>query len=242
MTIVPLGLFAGRLVFTSWQQQQDLVNNQNVERARAISVAVDQEVQSTITALNVARRARPRSSPTTCALLRCGLADACRSSRAGMPSGWSIRRSHVVVNTAVPFGDASSLVSDDWVARGARHGSAPRVSSLQRDPATGQFFVSIGVPVMRDSRLRYVLGARVVGLRCSATCSCASRRRPTASSRSMDADLTIVARTRAEELYIGRQPDARLRGRPIRQHTGRRDALDAPRGNAVVLGAQPIAR
>jgi len=44
VTIVPLGLFAGQLVLTSRQQQQDLVNRQNVERARAISVAVDKEV------------------------------------------------------------------------------------------------------------------------------------------------------------------------------------------------------
>ena len=64
VTIVPLGLFAGRLVFTSWQQQQDLVNSQNVERARAISVAVDQEVQSTITAL-YALAALGHIDPTT---------------------------------------------------------------------------------------------------------------------------------------------------------------------------------
>ena len=52
VTLVPLGLFAGQLVLRSWQQQQNLVNNQNVERARGFRVAIDQEVQSTITALN----------------------------------------------------------------------------------------------------------------------------------------------------------------------------------------------
>ena len=37
-TIFPLGLFAGRLVDTSWRQQRDMVNAQNVERARASDV------------------------------------------------------------------------------------------------------------------------------------------------------------------------------------------------------------
>jgi CHASE1-domain containing sensor protein len=45
-TLVPLGIFAGWLIFRSWQQQQAIVERRGVETARAIMVAVDQEIES----------------------------------------------------------------------------------------------------------------------------------------------------------------------------------------------------
>src|SRR5262245_29419248 len=50
---LPLGLFAGLLILMSWQQQRALVDRQNVDTARAISIALDKEVESSINALNV---------------------------------------------------------------------------------------------------------------------------------------------------------------------------------------------
>ena len=203
MTIVPLGLFAGRLVFTSWQQQQDLVNGQNVERARAISVAVDQEVHSTITALN-ALAVLASIDPDN---LRPFYDSAARMLL--LQPGWQAVRlvepgSRVVVNTAVPFGEESALVNDDWIRR-VRDTRRPAVSSVRRDPATGQFFVAIGVPVPRDGPLRYVLGARILAAEFSGVLL---RQQAPADGvvALMDGDLTILARTRAEDMYIGGKP------------------------------------
>ena len=50
---IPLAAFAAWLIRANWKQQQDVIDQQNIERARAISVAVDQELDRTITALNV---------------------------------------------------------------------------------------------------------------------------------------------------------------------------------------------
>ena len=203
VTVVPLGLFAGRLVFTSWQQRQDLVNGQNVERARAISVAVDQEVQSTITALNAlavlasidADNLQPFYDSATRMVV--------------LQPGWQAVRlvepgSRVVVNTAVPFGERSALVDDDWVRR-VRDTKRPAVSSVRRDPATGQFFVSIGVPVPRDGPLRYVLGARILAAEFSGVLL-RQQAPPDGVLALIDSELTIFARTRAEERYIGGKP------------------------------------
>jgi PAS domain S-box-containing protein len=215
VTIVPLGLFAGQLVFTSWQQQQDLVNGQNVERARAISVAVDQEVQSTITALNALAALEPIDAEN----LRPFYDSATRM--LPLQPGWQAVRlvepgSRVVVNTAVPFGEPSTLVNDDWI-RLVRDTKRPAGPSVRRDPATGQFFVSIGVPVARDGQLRYVLGARILASEFSGVLL-RQQAPPDGVVALMDADLTIFARTRAEDVYLGAKPSpdfaAAIRGAP----------------------------
>jgi PAS domain S-box-containing protein len=205
VTIVPLGLFAGNLILTSRQQQQDLVNRQNVERARAVSVAVDREVQSTITALRAlaalgrldAADLRPFYDGAT-AILR-------------LQPGWQAVRlvdpgARVLMNTGVPFGEPSALVNDDWV-RAVRDTRRPAVSVLRRDPATGQYFVSIGVPVLENDQVRYALGARILASELSAVLQ---RQQAPAGGvvALMDAELTIMARTRAEDVYLGRKPSA----------------------------------
>ena len=52
-TTVPLGLFAGLLIAMSSQQQRAVVERQNVDTARAISIAIDKEVESTMDALAI---------------------------------------------------------------------------------------------------------------------------------------------------------------------------------------------
>jgi PAS domain S-box-containing protein len=206
LTIVPLGLFSGRLVWQSWQQQQGLVNGQNVERARAISVAVSQEVQSTITALH--------------ALAKLGHIDpndlqpfyVAATEMLTLQEGWQAVRlvepgARVVVNTAVPYGEPSLLVSDDWV-RAVRETKRPAVSTVRRDPATNQFFVSIGVPVLRagpGSEVQYILGARILAAVFSGVLQ--RQQAPTeAVVALMDAEQTIMARTRSEAVYVGKKP------------------------------------
>ncbi len=203
VTIVPLGLFSGRLIWQSWQQQQVLVNGQNVERARAISVAVSQEVQSTITALY--------------ALAKLGHIDpndlqpfyVTATEMLTLQEGWEAVRlvepgSRVVVNTAVPYGQSSALVNDDWV-RTVRETKRPAISPLRRDPATNQFFVSIGVPVVRNGELQYVLGARILAAVFSAVLQ-RQQAPPEGVVALMDAEQTIMARTRAEAVYVGGKP------------------------------------
>jgi len=205
VTIVPLGLFAGQLVLTSRQQQQDLVNRQNVERARAISVAVDKEVQSTITALRAlaalgrldAANLRPFYDAAT-AMLR-------------LQPGWQAVRlvdpgARVLMNTGVPLGEPSALVNDDWV-RAVRDTRRPAVSVVRQDPSTGQYFVSIGVPVLERDRVRFALGARILASELSAVLQ--RQQAPEGGVVAlMDAELTIMARTRGEDVYLGDKPSA----------------------------------
>jgi signal transduction histidine kinase len=203
VTLVPLGLFAGWLIYGSWQQQTALVNVQNVQQARAASVAIDQEVQSTITALN----ALAILAPIDPANLK-PFYDAA-ASMLEVQRGWQSVRlvqpdARVVVDTAIPYGQPSTLVSDDWV-REVRSTMRPGLSAATKDPATGRLFVSIAVPVMRAGRLSYVLGARTF----TSEFSDILRRQqapPDGVLALLDTDYTVISRTRAEERFLGEKP------------------------------------
>ena len=60
-TLIPLGLFAGLLLGRLWQQQGSVIERQNVETARAISLAIDQEVESGRRALQADRHREVRT-------------------------------------------------------------------------------------------------------------------------------------------------------------------------------------
>jgi PAS domain S-box-containing protein len=201
VTTVPLGLFAANLIYGSWEQQIALVNRQNVERARAISMAVDQEVLNTIAQLNVLSTLEPIDAED----LR-PFYDLASRMVALLPTWKAVRliepsSAHVLIDTSAPFGSAPSLLNDDWV-REIRSTKKPASSTLQRDDATGEYFVSIGVPVVRGDRLRFVLGARVLASEFSEVLQ--RQQAPTEGVVGLlDSDLTIMARTRAEDTYIG---------------------------------------
>jgi signal transduction histidine kinase len=203
VTLVPLGLFAGWLIFGSWQQQQALVNDQNVQQARAASVAIDQEVQNTITALNVLAKL-VLIDPVNLKPFYDAAASTLEVQR-----GWQSVRlvqpdAQVVVDTAVGYGQPSTLVKDDWV-REVRSTMRPGLSAATRDRNTGHLFLTIAVPVTRNGRLSYVLGARIL----TSEFSEILRRQqapPDGVVALLDRDLTIIARTRSEETFLGKRP------------------------------------
>src|SRR6476646_5313371 len=59
VTTIPIALFAAWLISRSSAQQEALIDRQNVEQARAVIVAVDQEVEDVIASLNVLATLEP---------------------------------------------------------------------------------------------------------------------------------------------------------------------------------------
>ena len=116
----------------------------------------------------------------------------------------------------------------------------PAVSSLVHDPAAGQYFVSIGVPVSSAASRFATCSACAFSHRCSAPSSASGTAAVDGVVAVIDSRMTIVARTRAEEKLRRRQPERRLRQSDLRARA-EGAALDAPRGNPVVLGVEPFA-
>ena len=204
-TTVPLAGLAGHLIFTSWQQQQALINRQNEERARAIAGAIEQEVNNTVAQLRIISALEPVDAED----LKSFYDVARRLVAVREGAGWlSIRLvgpdSKVLTDTGVPFGTQTSLVSDDWV-RSIQATQQYAVSPAHKDPTTGAYFVSIGVPVRRNNRLRFVLGARILVHEFAKVLQ-QQQAPPGGVLALLDSDLTIMARTRAEDRYLGGKP------------------------------------
>jgi PAS domain S-box-containing protein len=217
ITTVPLVLFAARLIFTSWQQQQAMVDRQNVERARAIGFAIDQEVQTTIAALKVLASLEP--------IDRGNLEDfhALASSILPFHNGWQSVRlvsgtAEVLVDTSSPFGQTAILLSDDWV-RAVIETRRPAVSALKKDPATGQFVIAVGVPVIQDDTVKFVVGARI---RASLFSDVIRRQKmpPDGVVSLLDANRITMARSRNEERYVGQPPSPDFAEQSLRIQEG----------------------
>jgi PAS domain S-box-containing protein len=199
---VPLALFAGLLVLSTWQDQIAVADRQNVDTARAVAVTIDKEIENSIAALNV--------------LATVDVLDTFDSKRfqqaalrlLAQQPGWLALMllepsGRVLENTADPaaFGSEESA---EWVRTVAKTRRAA-VSDLFEDPATRRHFVVVAVPVTRKGDNRYVLGARLSAARLSEILR--QQNPPSAGVFTLiDGRHRIIARTRAEQEYVGKLP------------------------------------
>src|SRR5689334_7793048 len=63
VTTIPIAVFAAWLISRSKAQQEALIDRQNIEQARAIIVAVDQEIEDVIASLDVLALLEPIDAP-----------------------------------------------------------------------------------------------------------------------------------------------------------------------------------
>jgi PAS domain S-box-containing protein len=198
--IVPLAGFAGWLLRSSWREQRALIEQRNLAAARAVSVAIDQYVESAVSAIQTAT--------------------ALRIFEDHLPDGFSEIASHLLsahpdwdgmfvadakgrvlahTGSTPPLQPSTQLA--DGLRRAAMEGRAA-VSGLLHDPVRGYLFV---VAVPRQPGRRYVIGAEIsvdqVG-RLLQWQTAAANGVITLS----DASFQIMARTKNPSQYVGR-PD-----------------------------------
>jgi len=213
ITTVPIALFAAWLISRSRAQQEALVDRQNIEQARAVGVAIDQEVENVIASLNVLALLDPID-----------VADQAHFRNVAArvlpthPEWESIRLVDSAFNVVASTSTAPvrPLTHPEWV-REIITTKLPAVSHGLQEPVSGRWMVTIGVPVLRDGELKYVLGARLY----TDAFSQVLRRQsvpPDGVVTLLDAEPKIIARTRNEDRYVGQKPTRefleRSRGAP----------------------------
>jgi len=223
ITTIPIALFAAWLISRSSAQQEVLVDRQNIEQARAIIVAVDQEFEDVIASLNVLALLDPIDAD-----------DMTRFNELSArvlpthPEWESIRlidpSFRVVASTGGP--STAALQHPEFV-RQVIATRQPAVSHALREATSGRWMVTIGVPVIRGGQLRYVLGAR---LYVGAFSEILHRQsvQPGGVVTLLDAEPKIVARTLNEDRYLGRAPSADflIRSRNALEGSGRTRLLE----------------
>ncbi len=152
-------LAGGWLLYSLWQRQREVMDRQNVELARAVSVAIDQSVENARAALTLmasvdvldtdeltrfrelARRVIPRQPGWHSVLL----ADS---------SG------RLLINTAAQRDPDGTSVDTDWAAPVIAT-LKPHFSNLVIEPGLPGYFFTAAVPVVRAGRLSHVLAVRI---------------------------------------------------------------------------------
>src|SRR4051812_746180 len=201
VTTIPIAVFAAWLISRSSAQQVALIDRQNIEQARAIIVAVDQEIEDVIASLNVLALLEPIDAPD-----KTHFAEIASRVIPTHPEWQSIRlvdlSLRVVANTAaVP--SAAPMTHPDW-ARRVIETRQPAVSHLLQEQASGRWMVTVGVPVVRNNQLKYVLSARLYADAFSAILR--QTMPPSGVVTLLDPESKIIARTQNQDRYIGRMP------------------------------------
>ncbi len=202
-TLVPLGIFAGWLIFRSWQQQQSIVERRGVETARAIMVAIDQEIESVRRSLQAFAVTAALDAPDRARFNE--IAQRLVPTQSGWHAVLLVHPSGAVIaDTALPSGDVPSFTTAGWV-QAVIKSRRWTVSNLIRDETNGEDYFIVAVPVMRGGELRYVLGAQ---LRADALSRILRRQSapPNGVVTLLDRTPLIVARTRGESEFRGRPP------------------------------------
>ena len=199
-TSLPIAAFAVWVVWRSSAQQAALIDEQNIKQARAILVAVDQEILATLASLNVLTLLEQIDAPDKTQFSQIA------SRMLPLHPGWQSVRLidpslRVVSSTSEPDGDPATVLDPDWLREILASGR-PAISSARRDPVSNQWVISIGVPVTRAGQLRYILGARVYARMFG---DVLQRQMASADGVAalIDHKHTIIARTRNDDRDVG---------------------------------------
>ena len=202
-TSVPLGLFAGVLIVRSSHEQRALVEQRNVETARAVSVAVDQHVESARAALQALAATELLTNPE-----RITFNEAALRLIPTQPGWYAVLLVHpsgaVMADTALGDNDIPSFTTADWVRR-VLAAKQPAVSNLFQDATAGGYFFVVAVPVMRSGEVRSILAAQIR----STSLSEILRRQsapPNGVMTVLDSVPVVMARTRGEAQFINKPP------------------------------------
>lgn len=216
-TTVPLGLFAAVLIARSSHEQRTLVERRNVETARAVSVAIDQHVESARSALEALAATEFFEAPD-----RATFNEVARRLVPTQPGWYAILLIHpsgaVIADTALGPEATPSFTTADWV-RAVLSTKEAAVSNLFADPDANGYFFVVAVPVMRSGEVRSVLAAQIR----SKSLSDILRRQsapPNGVIALMDGSSHIMARTRNEEKFVGRLPSADYQAAAARMSEG----------------------
>lgn len=226
--IVPVTLLTASLLLRFWNEQVHNAERRNVETARAISISVEQEIESAIAALNV--------------MSTLDIFDAWQLARfrdtalrlVGQKPGWLglilvDPTGLVLANTAYPTA-AGAVLTQPWSGTVTKTRRAA-VSNLLEDAASRQRFVTVAVPVMRDASLRFVLAAQIST---AAFARLLARQEAPAGGAItlIDGSKRIVASTRSEPGMVGKLASPELVDAAARMEEGAWQAR-RPNGTAA---------
>ncbi len=214
VAMVPLIVYSGVVVrLLSLEMRQD-IDAAIREASRALAAAVGTQVASVVSGLEVIAVTGNFASYTPEELHE-RATRIIRSQPAWAAITVARADGQVMVNTLTPPGSPSYSLADEPYFRQVVETKRPALSSYRRALGSGLNVVSVGVPVVRGGAVQLVLTASLDLDELSRVLhDHALPARWTAAV--LDADGTIIARSRSPDLYVGRKATPRLLARTQR--------------------------
>jgi signal transduction histidine kinase len=204
-SLLPVLLFAGAMIYISYRQQRADVERGVIDTARALSLAVDRELEASIRTLE----AIATSEYLTSGDFRKFYAfaqDALRSIPGWESMALMDPAGRQILNLRSPFGTKLPPAAVPGVIRQVLATKAAAVSDLFLGTIVGTPLVVIAVPVIREGQVRYVLvSSTSPGF--LATLLSQQKIPPDWIGGIVDKNNLVIARTRELEKHIG-QPAA----------------------------------
>ena len=215
--VAPLGVLAAVSFQRAWHRQLANVDRQNVATVRAISVAIDQQVERTTSALDVLGELHALDMPELPAF------ESLATRLLPYQTYWSgillAEPSGEVIDGIPDREDGGATVNGIRWARAAAQAKQTTVSNMIRLPGSDRTEVIIAVPVVRNGRITLVLGARVST---SALGETLHRQQTPADGAValIGHDYRIIARSRDEQSFVGMQANSDLMAAARRSSEG----------------------
>ncbi len=231
VTLLPVVVFAAIMVALFARHQQETLERATRETARALSLAVDRELEASITTLQALATSRSLDGDDLAAVR----AEAERIRAVAHPA-WSTvalvdPAGQIRMSLASPAGTALPAIGDRDYFRAAVTTRQPAVSDLLVGRMTREPLVAVAVPVVRGKDVRGVLVA-TVGADAWSALLAEQRLPPGWAARILDRAHVTVARAPADPSVVGRPPA----GGFAEQARGRAEgwvAFDTRRGRSV---------
>ncbi|HWI36256.1 MAG TPA: cache domain-containing protein, partial [Burkholderiales bacterium] len=206
--ILPLALVAGMALFIITKQQREQVGRAGLEISRALTTAVDAELERSLSVIGALSAARALDNGDF-ARFHNAMSDVLARDPAWLTILLADPAGKIIVDAARPLGTPAGVtVERESFDRVLKTGK-PAIGYVLRGQA-GTWAVPVRVPVIRNGKLVYVLSAvvRLDGIR-----QVVDRQRLPQDwvTSVFDAHGTRAARSRQHEEFIGREPSASLK-------------------------------
>jgi PAS domain S-box-containing protein len=203
VSVLPVMIFAGVMTYLSYQQQRENLAHAIIERARAISAALDREFLVSIQSLKVLAASTHLDKGQLSEFYGDMKGALAAYSRAWQNITLTDSSGQQLINLRRPFGSPLPRTGNPEAIERVRQSMEAAIANLSPGPVTGAPGIVVHVPVLKDGRLKYVLNT--VFYPAPLTDLLLQQKLPSGwIATIIDGNQIVAARTRDSEKFFGK--------------------------------------
>jgi PAS domain S-box-containing protein len=207
--VLPVVIFACVMTYLSYQQQRENIANGMIERARAISAALDREFLVSIQSLKILAASTHLDKGELSEFYGDMKGALAAYSRAWQNLTLTDSSGQQLINLRRPFGSSLPATGNPEAIERVRQTKEAAIANLSLGPVTGAPGIVVHVPVLKEGEVKYFLNAILYPA--PLTDLILEQKLPSGwLATIIDRNQVIVARTRAFEKFFGKPASSTL--------------------------------